>query len=85
MPSACSISPPVGQGLAAVEDADVVEAQEAALEDVAAFRVLPVDPPGEIQHQLEEEMLEEDAIAARRAASSRSCTRERRPRRGPAG
>jgi hypothetical protein len=33
----------------AVEDPDVIETEEAALEDVLAFRVLAVDPPGEVQ------------------------------------
>ncbi len=46
----------------AVEEGDVVQAEEAALEDVAAFGVLAVDPPGEIQQQLVEDALQEDAI-----------------------
>ena len=36
----------------AVEDADVVQAQEAALEDVPARAVLAVDPPGEVEQEL---------------------------------
>jgi hypothetical protein len=44
---------------AAVEDADVVEAEEAALEDVLAEPVLAVHPPGEVQHQFVECGLEE--------------------------
>src|SRR6516162_11055361 len=36
------------QRRAAVENADIVEAEEAALEDVAPARVLAVAPPGEI-------------------------------------
>ena len=43
-----------GQRGAAVEDADVVEAEEAALEDVLAEAVLAVHPPGEVQQQLVE-------------------------------
>jgi hypothetical protein len=39
------------QRRAAVEDADVVEAQEATREDIAAFGILAVHPPVEIQHQ----------------------------------
>ena len=46
------------QRRAAVEDADVVEAQEAPLEDVPARAVLAVDPPGEVQQQLLEAALE---------------------------
>ena len=48
-----------GQRGAAVEDADVVEAEEAALEDVLAEPVLAVHPPGEVQEQLVERRLEE--------------------------
>ena len=48
-----------GQRGAAVEDADVVEAEEAALEHVLAEAVLAVDPPGEVQHELVEGRLEE--------------------------
>ena len=49
---------------AAVEDANVVEPQEAALEYVHAFRVLAVYPPGEVEHELLENALKERAIAA---------------------
>ena len=57
VPSACSMMPAGGQRGAAVEDADVVQPQEAALEDVAAFGVLAVHPPGEVQQQLVEDAL----------------------------
>ena len=50
---------PGGQRGAAVEDADVVEAEEAALEHVLAEAVLAVRPPGEVQQQLVEGRLEE--------------------------
>ncbi len=49
---------------AAVEHADIVEAEKPALEHVAAFGVLAIDPPGEIEHQLVEHALEEPQIAA---------------------
>src|SRR5262245_56439078 len=52
------------QFLAPVEDADVVEAEEAALEDVFPLRILAVDPPGEVQQQLLEDALEEEEIRA---------------------
>ena len=61
VPSDCSRWPPVGSGSTAIEDADVVEPEEAALEDVVAFRVLAVDPPREVEQQLLEHPLEEDA------------------------
>ncbi len=51
-----------GEGGAPVEDADVVEPEEAALEDVVPLRVLPVHPPGEVEHQLVERPLEEGAV-----------------------
>src|ERR1035438_8420157 len=43
VPSACWRWPPPGSGLRPVEDADVVEPEEAAREEIAAFEVLPVD------------------------------------------
>jgi hypothetical protein len=54
----------VGQGVGAIEDPDVVEPEEAAAEDVAAFDVLSVDPPGEVQQQLLEAAFEEEQVAA---------------------
>ena len=51
------------QGSAAVEDTDVVEAQEAALEHVRAGRILAVHPPGEVDEELLENRLEELEIA----------------------
>src|SRR5207248_9069842 len=51
------------QRLAAIEHADVVEAEEAALEDVHPFGILAVHPPGEITQQLVEDALEELHVA----------------------
>ena len=48
-----------GERRAAVEDADIVEPEKAALEDVLAEPVLAVHPPGEVQQQLVERRLEE--------------------------
>ena len=53
---------PVGQFLAAVQDGDVVEAEEAALENVVALAVHLVDPPREVHQQLVEAALEEIAV-----------------------
>ena len=65
VPSACSSRSPAGQpGPAAVEDADVVQAEEPALEGVAAVGVLAVDPPGEVQQQLVEDLLQEVGVGA---------------------
>src|SRR5262249_55999459 len=46
----------------AVEDPDVVEAEEAALEDVPAVGVLAVDPPGEVEQELVEDPLQEAPV-----------------------
>src|SRR3989440_6901231 len=55
---------PAGRQLAAaVEHPDVVEPEEATLEHVAALRILAVDPPGEVQHQLVEHALQECQVA----------------------
>ena len=51
-----------GEGFAPVEDADVVETQETALEDVVPVVVLAVDPPGEVQEQLVEDTLQEFGV-----------------------
>ena len=48
-----------GKRSAAIEDADVVQAEEAALEHVLAEAVLAVDPPREVQHELVENQLQE--------------------------
>ena len=55
--------PPGGQRPRPVEHADIVEAEEAALEDVQALRVLAVHPPGEVQQQLVEDALQEIEVA----------------------
>src|SRR5439155_25116439 len=44
-------------------EANIIQSQEAALEDVAAFGVFAVNPPGEVEHELVEDALEECAIA----------------------
>src|SRR3954464_5374076 len=44
---------------AAVEHADIIETQEAALERVLAGAVFAVDPPREVQQELVERRLEE--------------------------
>ena len=42
----------------AVEDPDIIEAEEAAAEDVAALDVLAVHPPSEVEQQFLECALE---------------------------
>ena len=57
--------PAARQRLGAVEDADVVQPQKAAGEEVLAAKVLAVHPPGEVHQQLLEDRGEE--AATRRA------------------
>jgi hypothetical protein len=52
-----------GNGLAPVEDADVVEAEEAAGEKVFPVGILAVDPPGEVEEQFLENTFEETPVA----------------------
>ena len=56
------------QRRAAIEDADVVEPEEAALEDVVAGAILAIDPPGEVEQQLVEGALRASRCRPRRAA-----------------
>jgi len=44
-------------------DGDVVQTEEAALEDVPTLSILAVDLPGEIHHQLQEHPLQEGDVA----------------------
>ena len=56
------------QFFAAIHDGDVVEPEEAALEDVQPLAVHFVDPPGEIDQQFVKAALEKIQIAASRRA-----------------
>ena len=47
-----------GKRVGAVEDPDIIEAEEAAAEDVAALDVLAIYPPGEVEQQFLECSLE---------------------------
>ncbi len=68
----------------AVEDADVVEAEEPAREQMVALGVLAIHPPGEVEQQLLEDPREEESVA-RSPPGRSSCRRASRPRREPAG
>ena len=52
------------QRAAAIEDADVIQAEEPSREYVVAIDILAVHPPGEIQRELLEAELEEGQVAA---------------------
>ena len=68
-----------------VDDRDVVEPEEPAFEDVVAFLVDLVHPPGEVEHQLVEAALEPLAVRPCPSECGPCCKPARRPRRGPAG
>src|SRR6266404_8925516 len=48
--------------LRAIEDADVVQAQKAAAENVLSLRVLAIDPPGKVDHELLEGAREKNTV-----------------------
>ena len=55
--------PAHGQWRGTIEEADVVESQEPALENIPAFRILAIDPPGEVQQELLKDPGQKSAIA----------------------
>ena len=63
----------------AVEDADVVEAEEAALEHVLAEPILAVHPPGEVREQLAERSLQEVDVAVAVQRLLAAVEEDRRP------
>ena len=83
--SDCSRTAPSAQRLAAVDDGDVVQAEEAALEDVVALAVDLVDPPGEVDQQLVEAASPGRRGRPGRCGCGPCCRRARPPRRAPAG
>ena len=54
--------PASGKRLAAVEDADVVQTEKAALKDVSSLGILAIHPPGEIQQQFLKNPLKKFAV-----------------------
>jgi hypothetical protein len=68
-----------GQRRVAVEHADVVEPEEAALKHVAPVGVLAVHPPGEVEQQLVEDALEERIVGAAAAIALVLEDAQRRP------
>src|SRR5436190_9782417 len=58
-PSVALVEPHVIGKLTAVEDANVVEAQEAALEDVATLGVFAIHPPSKVDEQFVKDTFEE--------------------------
>src|SRR5690242_17917644 len=52
-----------GQWCTAIEHADIIETEKAALKNVHAIGIFAIDPPGEIQQQLLKDALEKDSVA----------------------
>ena len=74
-----------GQFGAAVEDADVVEAEEASLEHALSQAVLAIHPPREVDDELIEGALEELEIPRCRASPAPCGTGRASPTHAPAG
>ena len=62
VPSLCSRRLPSGNVVVAIEDADVIESEETALEDVVAFGIFAIHPPGKGDEHFMENRLKERAI-----------------------
>src|SRR5271165_3056339 len=70
---------PGRQGGAAIEDADVVQPEEAAFKQIVAKTIFAVDPPTEIEHQLSKRPFEELDVALSFKGLLRSVKENRRP------
>ena len=55
--------PAFRQRRATIEDPDIVQPEETALEDIPPLCVLAVHPPGEVEQQLHEDAFQEEQIA----------------------
>ena len=53
----------VGERGAAIEDADVIEAEESAFENIFASGIFPIHPPGESDQQFVEDCFQKCAVA----------------------
>src|SRR5688500_10897807 len=53
---------PARQRLGAIEEADVIEAEKSAGEDVSSLNVLAIHPPSEIEQQLLETTFKEEQV-----------------------
>src|SRR5882757_4290214 len=50
-------------GVIAIKKTDIVHSQEASFKNIIAFRILSVDPPGEIEKQLVKDGFQEIDVA----------------------
>ena len=69
----------IGEGIAAVEHANVVEAEEAALKDIVARLIHPVGPPGVTHQEFIEGFLQEFAVTRSGHAALDGIDPPRRP------
>ena len=53
----------IGERGAAIEDADVIKPEESAFENIFAFRIFPIHPPGKGEEQFVEDCFQKCAIA----------------------
>ena len=74
----------VGEGSAAIEYADVIEAEESALENIFALGILPIHPPGKGDEHFVEDRFQKSAIAFAGLFLARSCKRATPPSQSPA-
>ena len=79
VPSACSSAAPTGNHVAAVEHADVVQAQKPTLEHVVALCVFAVHPPRKIQQQFLEYALQKIHVAGAGPLGIEFIDRQARP------
>ena len=84
VPSLCSRRLAVGKRRVPIEDADVVEAEKTALENIVALGIFTIHPPGESDEQFVENCFEKCTIAFAGLLSLNLVNAPRRPRRSPA-
>src|SRR5262249_8106603 len=59
----CSDETDGRQRRASVEDADIVEAEEAALKNISAFGIFAIHPPGEVEQEFLEDAFQKQSVA----------------------
>ena len=68
----------------AIKNANVIKPEEPALENIVAFGILAIHPPGKSDEQFVEDSLQKSAIAFAGLLLVRSCKPARQPSRSPA-
>ena len=75
----------IGECVVAIEHADVVEPEKAALENIVALGVLAIHPPGEGDQHFVEDRFQKRAIAFAGLFALDLVNTPRRPGRSPGG